>query len=402
MNILFLYGSTIDPIKGGIQRVTNVLSSYFETRGLKIYYLGLKKTSQIVDDRQYYLPDSTVFNTNENRQFFLSFLKEKSIDIVINQGGLDPKSSELAYYAHQVNGVKLISAVHNSMLASIKNFSSAYASRLYHFKRLLRYTDSKWIKSILLGLYKQKYKKHYITLCKNSDAVVLLSEKFKEELAFFTESLSLDNVVGIPNPVSFSETKWQEKKKELLYVGRIDFAQKRVDLLLEIWSKLYEEYPDWLLRIVGDGSLDETIQLASKLQLRNIYFEGFKNPQIYYQNASLFCMTSSFEGFGIVLVEAMQYGLVPFAFNSYLSVTDIIDNQINGVLIPPFDINKYVYELKQFMQDESMHIQFSEAAIKKSKEFSLDVIGNKWISLFEQCDVVLIPYRNPESSPVEF
>jgi glycosyltransferase involved in cell wall biosynthesis len=385
MNILFLYASTIDPIKGGIQRVTHVLSSYFDRIGYTTYYMGLKETSQVVDDRQYYLPDSTAFTTSVNRNFFLSFLKEKKIDIVINQGGLGPQTSEFAYLSHQVVDVKLISVVHNSMLAAIKNFSSAYADRMRYFKWLLKFTDFGLIKSILLCLYKQKYKRHYNSLCRNSDAVVLLSEKFKEELLFFTGSLLLNNVTGIFNPVSFTEMKWAEKKKELLYVGRIDFSQKRVDLLLEIWSKLYEQLPDWSLRVVGGGAhLDDAIQLSSKLKLKNVYFEGFQNPQVYYKNASLFCMTSSFEGFGIVLVEAMQYGLVPFAFNSYLSVTDIIDNQINGVLIPPFDIDKYVLKLKQFMQDESKRIQFSEAAIEKSKEFSIDVIGNKWISLFEK------------------
>jgi hypothetical protein len=60
INILFLYGGIIDPIRGGIERVTSVLASYFEAKGHKAYFLGLKSTGSTEDDRQYYLPDSAV------------------------------------------------------------------------------------------------------------------------------------------------------------------------------------------------------------------------------------------------------------------------------------------------------------------------------------------------------
>ena len=103
------------------------------------------------------------------------------------------------------------------------------------------------------------------------------------------------------------------------------------------------KYEDWSLIIVGGGrQLDEMRQLAANLKLVNVKFEGFQDPKSYYERASIFCMTSSYEGFGIVLVEAMQYGVVPMAFNSYISVTDIIENGVMVFLIEPFDIDAYV------------------------------------------------------------
>ncbi|GHV67896.1 glycosyl transferase [Spirochaetia bacterium] len=385
MNILFLYHLTIDPIKGGIERVTNVLADYFGKRGYKIFFLGLKKSSPIIDGRQYYLPDSKRFGAKQNIQYFLYFLKANRITIVINQGGLGPQSSRLAYYCHEQN-VPLISVIHNSILARINNFSSAYFNlfKKYNLIWVLKIINRLNIKIVLLWMYKQKYKKHFKELCKNSHFVVLLSDEFKKELQFFTGKKINVNTVSLPNPVSFNvKTDISQKKKELLYVGRIDFYQKRVDLLLAIWSKLYKWYADWSLHIVGDGpQLADAKQLSVKLKLENIYFDGFLEPQVYYQNASLFCMTSSYEGFGIVLVEAMQYGVIPFAFNSYLSITDIIDDQINGILIPPFNIDQYVFELERFMKDDSLRKSFAMETIKKSQKYSLDKIGGEWVSLF--------------------
>jgi glycosyltransferase involved in cell wall biosynthesis len=324
-----------------------------------------------------------------NIRYFRAFLKEKNIQVVINQGGLDPKTSQLAYYCHDEH-VILISAIHNSLLADIKNFSSAYADRFQKFgiKWLLPFANYTCVKNGLLHLYRLKYGKHYSTLCKKSDMVVLLSEKFREELDFFTGRRLKDNVVGISNPVSFSsngdDANCQDKRKELLYVGRIDFSQKRIDLLLKIWEKLYRQFSDWSLRIVGGGrQLPETIRLSAQLGLKNIYFEGFQNPQKHYQNASLFCMTSSSEGFGIVLVEAMQHGVIPCAFNSYLSITDIIEDRTDGILIPPFDIDMYVSALKCLMENETLRKEYSKAAVKKAKEFSVEKIGGIWVSLFD-------------------
>jgi glycosyltransferase involved in cell wall biosynthesis len=389
MNILFLYDGVIDPTRGGIERVTSVLASFLETKGYNVYFLGLKSINSTKDSRQYYLPDTSVIDKRSNIQYFMLFLREKNIQIVINQGGLVPKISRLAYHCRDMN-VILISVIHNSLLASIKNFSSAYASRFQGrgVKWLLPFTDHTWLKNGLLQLYRLKYSRHYSALCKKSDKVVLLSGKFREELDFFTGRRLKDNVIGISNPVSFlpnsGNNKHREKRKELLYVGRIDFSQKRVDLLLKIWERLHGQFPDWSLRIVGGGKqLTEAIRLSAQLGLKNIYFEGFQDPQKYYQNASLFCMTSSYEGFGIVLVEAMQYGVVPLAFNSYLSVTDIIEDHVDGILVPPFDITMYLSALKHLMENETLRKEYSKAAVKKTKEFSVEKIGGIWISLFD-------------------
>ena len=93
-------------------------------------------------------------------------------------------------------------------------------------------------------------------------------------------------------------------------------------------------------------------------------------------------MTSSYEGFGIVLIEAMNMKVVPIAFDSFSTVRDIIDNNINGVLITPFDKELYAKKLSDMMSNESAREIYSNNAYLKSQQFQLDVIGNKWLNLF--------------------
>jgi glycosyltransferase involved in cell wall biosynthesis len=383
MNVLFLYSESINPLRGGIERVTFVLSSFFQKKGITCYFMSLRKSSDIGDERQFYLPDSSSFRTSSNISYFCSFLLNKGID-VINQGGLGPQSSELSYYSREC-GVKLVSVVHNSLLAPILNFPSTYYNVFCKYKItwLLPYVKSKSLKKILLFLYRIKYKGHYKKLCLNSDKVLLLSEKFKEELSFYIGPVP-ENIIGVANPLSFSicDVNFSVKKRELLFVGRINAQQKRVDLLLKIWEKLCHKYEDWSLIIVGGGrQLDEMRQLAANLKLVNVKFEGFQDPKSYYERASIFCMTSSYEGFGIVLVEAMQYGVVPMAFNSYISVTDIIENGVNGILIEPFDIDAYVSQLSLLMDNEEMRMIYANNAFNNAKKFSIENIGSCWLNL---------------------
>lgn len=386
-NILFLYSNVIDPLKGGVQSVTYELSQYFTSNGCCCYYLGLNKTDKDINTNvQFYLPNSSKFNNNENREYLLSFIKDKKINILINQGGISCDCSNLAYIVKPY-GVKIISCIHNSLLDIIRNFDILYYNKLKRYKihKLLSITKYSFVKNILYILYYFKYSKHYRRLCENSDKIVLLSDSFKKDLSFFTKELS-DKVCSIPNPIpsKISEINiGDEKEKIVLYVGRVDTLHKKVDLLLNIWSLLYKKHKDWKLVIVGGGDeLNKVKQYAYSLRVENVLFEGFKDPIPYYKRASIFCMTSASEGFGIVLIEAMNMKVVPIAFDSFSAVRDIIDDGTNGVLVPPFNQKLYSEKISYLMNNEQDRLQLSYNAYEKSKEFKLYAIGNRWLALF--------------------
>mgnify|MGYP003291691583 CR=1 FL=1 len=385
LNILFLYSNVINPIKGGIQNVTYELSGYFTSKGNSCYYISLNNL-KIDDKKQYYLPNASSFLNNENKNFLINFIKEKNIDIVINQGGFDKDCCKFAYIAKQ-HGVKLISCLHNSLLERIRNFETVHYNSFKKYNLLLisKFTKHRFVKKVLYSMYRLKYKKHFEKLHEYSDLVVLLSDSFKQDLSFFIGNLS-EKVCAMPNPIPskiyYEETNVQ-KEKIVLYVGRIDIPQKRPDLLLEIWSTVYKKHKDWNLVIVGDGKdLDFLKKYAKSLQLYNIYFEGQQDPTPYYKKASIFCMTSAYEGFGIVLIEAMNMKVVPIAFESFSTVKDIIDNNINGVLVEPFNNDLYSKKLSELMENDCMRLNMSNNAYKKSEQFQLNEIGEKWLALF--------------------
>ena len=120
------------------------------------------------------------------------------------------------------------------------------------------------------------------------------------------------------------------------------------------------------------------------LGLKRCNLYGFQKPASFYNRSKIFCMTSLFEGFGLVLTEAMYYATVPLAFNSYVNVGDIIDKGKNGMLIPPFDVEQYANTLSLLMDNPILWKAMSEEAVKKSYSYSINTIGMQWLRLFEE------------------
>lgn len=131
-------------------------------------------------------------------------------------------------------------------------------------------------------------------------------------------------------------------------MGRLSYADKRVDRLIDIWNILKGKTAGWQLIIVGEGDEKKKLEAyVKKLNLTNVEFAGFcNNPKQYYDRASILCLTSSFEGWGLVLTEAQANGIVPIAFECSDGVKSILSpNEINGLLIPPFDLEAYAKKL---------------------------------------------------------
>lgn len=380
--ILFLHEDLKTPKDGGIQRVTYSLASYFISKGHEVYFMAWR-----IDPDKYKLSlTDKKMDSQSNKDYIRRFVHEKNIDIVINQAGVSPDTSKLAFEAKK-EGAKLISCIHNTLLGHIENIDSYYYPRLKkkHLSFLEKLLENRMVKQAALQLYIQRYRHHYTLLCEKSNRVVLLSEAFMSELSQFTGSdLAKRKACAIANPLSYDEVKCSSHDKRVLYVGRLENKQKRVDLLLKIWADVSPSHPEWSLDIVGRGPDEADLKKkSSELNLNNITFHGFVDPRPYYEKASILCLTSSYEGFGVVLLEAMQYGVVPMAFNSYRSVTDIIKDNINGILVSPFDVKEFSRRMSELMDRKDIIARMSKETIKNSESFSIGEIGRKWDRLFE-------------------
>ena len=243
-------------------------------------------------------------------------------------------------------------------------------------------TITKYIRKIV------RYNKAFKQIDQNGMKIVLLSNHFRKDLLKIYKFNS-NNIKALPNPIISSQKdffyKEENKENTILYVGKIITKQKRFYSLLNIWSKLQDKLPDYKLEILGGGAeLSYYKEKAKKMGLQRLKFHGVKKPDEFYQKAKILCMTSTYEGFGMVLVEAMQYGCVPFAFNSFSALQDIINNNVNGFSIKPFDENEYADKIINFLSLPPTERQtISENAIRKSQEFNANIIGEKWIELFE-------------------
>lgn len=122
--------------------------------------------------------------------------------------------------------------------------------------------------------------------------------------------------------------------------------------------------------------------------ISNIRFVGYQDPLSYQLESSIFCLTSSYEGWGMVLTEAMQCGAVPVAFNSFASVTDIIDDGRNGVLIKPFSIKQYEKALRQLMDNPDLLNRMSKYAQQDIKRYSVENVVDQWEALFKECRIL--------------
>lgn len=379
MNILFFKNETVQLERGGIDRVTDVLGRAFEKRH-NVYYLMAVCEDEIPNrDNFYYLPNSKDLLANENISFAHRLFDTFKIDIIINQEGITPASSMFILRA-KTDEIKLFTVVHNtltSIYGAKGHFSPSFLqiipSFIYHF-----------LDKMCLGYFKFKYKKYWNYALSKSDKIIMLSKSLEDNLSMFLKNdLKMhDKITSIPNPVTLQVKEKFNKEKRILFVGRLS-DEKQPFLLLKIWKCLEKNLLDYHLDIVGDGKLRTNLeQFAVKHNLRNVHFYGKQDPVKYYEKATLFFMTSSYEGMPLTILEAMSFQCVPIVFDSFPTVHDLIDNNLNGLLIPPFDIDEFVKQAINLLNDEERIRQMQCSCERKVKKFSLVATIQRWEALF--------------------
>lgn len=382
--ICFYNASEILPNKGGIERVTSLLADFLEKHGHRVLFLA--KTRRYPDCS---LPENQHFLPLRQREKFPDFLKTHDVKILINQDGPVPFP-----YPHPPREVIFIAALHFSPVyyssdAPFQKFSELPLVRsLPEMLRKIVFKNPLLL-PLFLKILKLRLGKIYRKIVSDCDRFVLLSDTYKNELRKLMHLKTLPhNICAITNPATFSPktaSVKHKKHKELLWCGRVVFSPKRPDLILQTWAKLHTKFPDWSLRIVGDGDyLPELKRLAKTLGVERVSFEGFCDPAPFYRDAAIFCMTSAHEGFGMVLVEAAAFGCVPVAFDSFAAVRDIIIDGETGKLVPSFDLDAYAKTLAHLMHNDAARECLAKKAVLHSADFSLEKTGVRWLSLFEE------------------
>jgi glycosyltransferase involved in cell wall biosynthesis len=136
---------------------------------------------------------------------------------------------------------------------------------------------------------------------------------------------------------------------------------------------------------VGDGpDSDALIERADELGLERIMFHGRQDPVPYYRKARFLLMTSDFEGFPMVLVEAQAFGCVPVVFNCFSAVNDIIDNDKTGLIVPRGDVIAFAQSLDAVMSDPERIDRMSSMAVDSVARFTSNGIAGQWLQMFRE------------------
>jgi glycosyltransferase involved in cell wall biosynthesis len=197
---------------------------------------------------------------------------------------------------------------------------------------------------------------------------------------------SLKNIKIIPNPLPFyPENSSSLNNKKVLIVGKQSY-QKGQDLLIQAWKIVMEKHSDWVLEIVG--KVDESMglkQQVSKLGLieQVHFFEPEKNIEQKYSNTSIYVMSSRYEGFGMVLIEAMAFGVPCISFNCNYGPSDIIDPNKNGLLIPNGDVNSFALAIIELIENPQKRSALGFQAKIDAQKYLPEKIVKQWDELFQ-------------------
>lgn len=197
----------------------------------------------------------------------------------------------------------------------------------------------------------------------------------------------LDNVVKIPDALPFKiDGKGDLSAKRVISIGRYAY-DKGNDLLLQAWSVIEEKSPDWSLDIYGNGDIEpyrkEMVDLCIDPHHCHLY-GPISDVKKEYLSSSVFVLPSRFEGFGLVIIEAMACGVPVVAFDCENGPRSIIADGETGFLIPPFDINALAEKMMLLISDVELRKQFGMNAQEAACQYDIDRIGKQWKHLFEE------------------
>lgn len=191
----------------------------------------------------------------------------------------------------------------------------------------------------------------------------------------------------MPNPCTIDTSHCAvERHKVVIAAGRLadqkDFAE-----LLRIWAQVTPHAPGWRLRIIGEGSLRKSLEAqAAELGITDtVEMPGFsKNVRYEMSSAEIYAMTSRYEGFGLVLVEAMSCGLPIVSYDLPYGPIDIITDSVDGYLVPNRDAKSFERRLLQLIAEPDLRRAMGENGRKRSADYAPEAIAQRWMQRYSE------------------
>lgn len=362
---------------GGIGRITAIKANYLASQGHDIYIVTTDQEKEVsfyeLHPRIKIINLRLFFNRKTGNVFMDVYKKvrkssmcKRSLCDLINK--IHPDFVITTIFNGTENIVKL-----KDKSKKIFEFHFSYNSDLIS----LQYFKKPWYMTLYCRI------NHYLRdlIIKKFDAFVVLT---KEDYDLWP---AFQNKVIIPNMIpNLSDELSSQENKIVVGVGRLD-GQKNFPALIEIWRYVHEKAPDWTLQIYGQGPQKQL--LLDKIEsygLSDSVFinEPTKNIGKVYKNASIFALSSTYEGFGLVLIEAMNYGLPCVAYACQCGPKDIIQNDYNGFVIEENDQVEYVNRLLELINSREKRMIMGKNAHESIYKFTPPKVMEEWLALFKK------------------
>lgn len=237
---------------------------------------------------------------------------------------------------------------------------------------------SEWLWKII-GKFRTK---QLIKSVKEFDKLVVLTKEDKKEWSKY-----LSNVVQCYNPLPYLPNESSLlNSKNIITVGRLDH-QKNYKSLILAWEKVYKKHSDWILNLWGDGELkDELVSLVKEKGLTDSFIFCGLTHKIgdEYMKSAAYVMSSKYEGFPMVLLEASSYGLPLISYACKCGPKDIIENGVNGYLIEQDNENELANAICKIIEDDTLRQNMGRKSKEISMRFAQNYILKFWPAFFEE------------------
>lgn len=348
---------------GGVERIVSLKANYLVEQGIEVVifswnikkeiFYPLHKDIKIINLNKKYYSNFVIKQLVKIFKFFYlkRYVKNNNLDILITTGfPIDILFLKLQKYS------KIIYECHVNKYAL--NLKLSKLGKGYRF---------------LLDKF----------IFPKFDKIVVLTEADLREW-------KLRNIVCIPNFLTFDYRnlyyEFDNNSQKMISVGRLE-KEKNFEAMIEIWKNIVDKYPKWILEIYGEGSYREKLtEKIKKLELeKNIFLKGkTKNIEKHYKESYCYLMTSLYEGFGMVLIEAMACGLPIISFNCPHGPKEIVKNNIDGFLIEQDNKEEMINKILFLIQNREVRNNMSRRAHINVEKYEKENIMKKWLKLFKE------------------
>lgn len=248
---------------------------------------------------------------------------------------------------------------------------------LVHLVKGLPHIRLRWLRLLYVKWLQWKDRRQ----ARHYDSLVLLTERDRDLWG------QPANAITIPNPLSFSSTEPADlQQKRIISAGRL-IATKGFDLLIDAFKEIAGQYPDWKLTIFGEGQdrqflLDRISHYG--LQSRVEILPPVKDLSQEMRHSSIYAAASRYEGFGLVITEAMECGVPSVAFDCECGPREIIRNGFDGLLVEPLNTTKFAESLRSLIGSADLRITLGANARTSAKRFSPEKIMLRWEEHFRK------------------